>query len=275
MECVFCLQTQSKTNSAKNSKEFPCGHVSCLDCLSVCQRVVCGTCGQDIGDVVGDDSSIPNVQSAKHSTKVVEKDDDPPTFIDECGTKFWKRNGQPHRDGDLPAIVYANGTKCWYKNAERHRDGDLPAIIRSNGSQSWYKDGKLHRDGDQPAIMYADGTKEWYKNGQNHRDNDLPAIIKKDGTKKWFKNGVEYRPTNSTSTNSTSTNSTSTNLTEPKVIPHYHIHYVQDNSKYYNKYAKDIYYNNYINDFYYKPRGYTSQFDTIYKTYFGNMLGYL
>ena len=57
-----------------------------------------------------------------------------------------------HSVNDEPAIIYANGSKYWCKNGKPHRDGDKPAVIWANGgSKYWYKNGKLYRDGDKPV----------------------------------------------------------------------------------------------------------------------------
>lgn len=56
--------------------------------------------------------------------------------IDEHGTKYWYKNGKPHRE-DGPAVEYLNGAKYWYKHGLLHRE-DGPAVEHSIGRNYWY-----------------------------------------------------------------------------------------------------------------------------------------
>lgn len=92
-------------------------------------------------------------------------DDDPPTEIDNYGTKLWKdKSGKLHRDGDLPAIIWDDGRHDHYKHGNLHRDGDKPAIYYSNGESpfvAYVKNNKRHRDGNKPAIIREDHYEYW------------------------------------------------------------------------------------------------------------------
>ena len=65
--------------------------------------------------------------------------------INKYNSKFWYKNGLPHREKDLPAIINSNGSMAWCKNGDYHRDNDNPAIIHHNGDMSWFKNGEFIR----------------------------------------------------------------------------------------------------------------------------------
>lgn len=105
-----------------------------------------------------------NFEMEMPGSKEEEKDLDPPTKIDEKGTKSWKdKDGNLHRDGDKPALIWFDGRCDHYKHGMIHRDGDLPACYSPNGEKPicYYKNGKLHRDGNKPAVIREDSYEYW------------------------------------------------------------------------------------------------------------------
>jgi hypothetical protein len=136
------------------------------------------------------------------------------------GTRYWYKNGRPHRDGDEPAAIYANGTRYWYKNGQLHRDGDEPAAVYASGTRCWYKNGRPHRDGDEPAAIYASGTRCWYRDGQPHRDGDEPAAVYANGTREWYKNGEKTPESNLQSAQKQAIIPTFSALTADELIRH-------------------------------------------------------
>jgi hypothetical protein len=56
--------------------------------------------------------------------------------VDDCGTKYWFKNGIFHRE-DGPAVEYTDGSKYWYQYGYLHRI-DGPAVKMSDGYKLYF-----------------------------------------------------------------------------------------------------------------------------------------
>jgi len=50
------------------------------------------------------------------------------------------------KNGDRPAVIWPDGTRWWYRDGEPHRDGDRPSAIQADGKRRWLKNGEAHRE---------------------------------------------------------------------------------------------------------------------------------
>ena len=80
-----------------------------------------------------------------------------------------------------PAIEYTNGSKYWYRDGVPHRDGG-PAV-ESSGQKQWYQNGVRHRE-DGPAYEIRSSHsgnlfKEWWLNGENYTEEGFEKEMAK------------------------------------------------------------------------------------------------
>ena len=144
---------------------------------------------EDYEKALREQTKDPLIQSLYHqmhpTTKNLNDLLEPPTFVDESGTKHWRQEGLPHREL-RPALVKKDGTREWWHN------GVCTRREEPNGKTTWLNRGLPHRD-NAPAIVYPDGTKEWYQHGRRHR-KDGPAVERPDGKNEWWLKGVRQKP---------------------------------------------------------------------------------
>lgn len=134
---------------------------------------------------------------------VVHSKDDHPAICYLDGSKFWYKEGEPHRTLG-PAVEWINGDREWLQHNLWHKE-DGPAIQLVNGVQEWWIQGVIQKrtysnkttyyfmNGFRYKIIYSTGQIEWFnKDGKKHH-TDGPAIIFPDNAKEWWVDGVLHR----------------------------------------------------------------------------------